>query len=85
MEMLWACLTCNLQHWIRLKKLATRFKPKAAVPGEPAGSRLYEGFDGGNGCGYWAKVLQAEMAPEFRPLLNQLMRCSELPWVKVSG
>jgi len=23
MEMLWACLTYNLQHWIRLKKLAT--------------------------------------------------------------
>jgi hypothetical protein len=27
MEMLWACLTYNLQHWIRLNK----FRPTAAV------------------------------------------------------
>jgi len=28
---------------------------------------------------YCPKVLQAEMEPEFRPLENQVIRCSELP------
>ena len=44
MEMLWACLTYNLQHWIRLKKLNTTpvvhaNPPKTASPSMLASSQ----------------------------------------------
>ena len=32
-----------------------------------------------------ANVLQLATVPALKPVLNQRWRCSELPWVKLSG